>query len=528
VRDVVIVGGGHNGLVAAAVLAQAGLKPLVLERASRTGGCLVTEEIAPGCRAPRLGHRVRLDRSIVHSLALEQHGLQITPTNALLSVPEPNGGLITLWKDEARTVAELDRVSEKDAISYPRFLESFAAVSEVIRAVTHNVPPGVDDTTASDLVELLKVTRAFRRLGKADAYRLLRWITMPVADLVSEWFETESLRVLLAAGGLLGSLVGPRSPASGAILLWLGSGEGHPAATGWTARGGPGAVSEALTRCAQALGAEIRTGSTVREILVKDGAATGVVLSSGERIEARCVLSNASPRHTMLDLLDPIHLPREFARNVRSIRARGTLSKVNFAVSTEPRFQAAANLDGDRQSAVLAGAIRLCPDLSSMERAFDAVKYGQYSRTPWIELTVPTVLDPDLAPGRHVVSAYVQYAPHTLRETTWDLERDRFGAIVASMIDQYAPGFQQSIVASEVITPKDLEHEFGLIGGQIFHADLALDQLFVARPLLGWSRFATPIQHLFLCGSGTHPGTGADGLSGALAARRVIAALGRR
>jgi phytoene dehydrogenase-like protein len=526
-HDVVIVGGGHNGLVAAAVLARAGLKPVVLEQHDRVGGCVVTGEIAPGFRGPSLAHRVSLDPSIVRLLALERYGLELVASDALVSVPSADGRLLTLWRDDQRAGEEIQRFSARDARSYTPFLESFRAVAAVMRTLTHNAPPPLDNGRPGEIVGVLKAVRAFRGLGKADAYRLLRWLPMPVADLVGEWFETECLRAVLAGGGILGSFLGPRSPGSGGVLLLLGSGSGHPAAAGPTARGGPGAVGDALAQSARASGADVRTGVHVREIVVNDGSACGVVLSSGERIEARAVLSNADPKRTLLDLLDPVHVPRELALDIRNIRVRGTLAKVNFAVSSLPRLAAIADRPAEQQAAVLAGAVRLSPDVNSVERAFDAAKYGRYSTDPWIELTVPTLLDRDLAPSGHVVSVYAQYAPYELRGASWTEERDRFAAAVASVIERHAPGFARSIVAREVITPRDLDEQYGLSGGHIFHGEIALDQWFVARPLLGWARFATPVRRLFLCGAGTHPGTG-DGLSGALAARAVIDALRRR
>jgi phytoene dehydrogenase-like protein len=284
-----------------------------------------------------------------------------------------------------------------------------------------------------------------------------------------------------------------------------------------------GALADALGSAARAAGAEIRLSADVRQIVVVDGAATGVVLATGERVDARHVVSSADPRRTLLGLVDPVLLPPEFVRRVQNIRMRGTLAKVNYAVSSLPGFTSLATVERSRQTAALSGCIRLASNMDAIERAFDAAKYGQYAEEPWIELTIPSIADPDLAPlGQHVVSAYVQFTPYNLRGTSWDAERDRLGDVATRTIASYAPGFDRSIVARQVITPLDLERTYGLTGGHIFHGELALDQLFIARPLLGWAGYRTPIRDLFLCGSGTHPGTGLDGRSGRLAAKEIL------
>ena len=524
-RDVVIIGGGHNGLIAAAYLANAGLKPLVLERSAWIGGCAITAQIAPGFRCPVLAHRATIDPATVRALGLERHGLQVVRPEALVCAPTARGRALTLWTDTARTTREIAAFSARDAERYPQFLASVTAISAVLRRLRAKPPPSVDGVTAADLFDLLATGRKFRALRKADAYRLLRWLPMAVADLAHEWFESEPLRATVAAGGVLGSFVGPRSPGSAAVLLWLAAGEGHPI-PGWTARGGIGAVSEALASAARHAGAEIRVAAEVQQIVVHDGAATGVMLSNGEQIAARCIASNADPRRTMLGLVDPIHLSPEYIRAVQNIRMRGTLATVNYAVSSLPEFSDLAGWDPARRTAALSGCVRLCQDMDAIERAFDAAKYGGYADEPWIELTIPSLVDPNLAPGgRHVVSAHVLFAPYRLRGTTWDVEREHLGDVATRTIAKYAPGFERLVEARHVITPLDLERDHGLTGGQIFHGELALDQLFLARPLLGWARYQTPIRNLFLCGAGTHPGTGLDGRAGALAAREISKAL---
>jgi len=518
-RDVVIVGGGHNALVTAAFLAKAGLTVTVLERSDRVGGGARTSELRPGFLCPTLAHTAAIDPAVVRALALEQHGLHIIRPAAAACAPTPDGRALVLWSDTARAAQAIAAFSPRDADRYAPFLASIAAVSRVLRAVNGTMAPSIDAPSASDVFELFKAGRAFRALGKADAYRLLRWMPMAVSDLVGEWFESEPLRATLAAGGVLGSMLGPRSAGSGALLLLLGAAEGHPVASGWLARGGMGAVAGALGGAARAAGVEVRTDAAVARIEVTDEAATGVVLSTGETIPARCVVSGVDPRRTLLGLVDPMQLSPDMVRSLQHIRMRGTLAKINYAVSALPRMGGVA----EGEPSALSGRIRLSGTMDDIERAFDAAKYGALSAVPWMELTIPSITDPALAPaGQHVVSAYLQYAPSTLRGTTWDAERDRLGALATRTIERYAPGFGASVLAQEVITPLDLERTYGLTGGHIFHGELALDQYFVARPLLGWARYATPIPRLFLCSSGTHPGTGLTGRSGALAAQAIV------
>ena len=522
-HDVIVIGGGHNGLIAAAFLAKAGLKTLVLERMDRVGGCARTGDLAPGFRCPTLAHAAAIDPAIVRGLALERHGLRIIRPEAQVCAPTADGRALVLWADARRAIDEVRAFSTADADRYPRFLSSFAAIARVLRRVCEMTPPALDDPKAADLMELLKTGRAFRALGKADAYRLLRWMPMAVADLAGEWFESEPLRAAVASGGIAGSFLGPRSAGTAAILLLLGAAEGHPLATGWFTAGGPGALADALAASARASGAEIRTDAEVTQIDVTDETATGVTLASGEQMSARAVVSGADPKRTLLGLVDPVHLAPDFIRHVQNIRAHGTLAKVNYAVSRLPDFTGLSTRDASQQASALSGRVRLAADIDAIERAFDAAKYGGFAEEPWIELAIPSIADPTLAPaGQHVVSAYVQYAPHRLRgDRRWDAVRENLGGAATRTIERYAPGFASSVIARDVITPLDLERTYGLTGGHIFHGELALDQCFMARPLLEWARYATPIRRLYLCSAGTHPGTGLNGRSGALAARAI-------
>ena len=526
-NSIVVIGGGINGLVAATVLAKSGLKPLLLERSSRVGGIASTVEIAPGFRCPAVTHTVPMDRALVRTLGLERHGLQIVSPGAHVFAPTMDGAGLVLWNDAARAAQEIKRFSTRDAERYPAFLECFSRIAAVLRAVHDAVPPSIDGPNAGDLIELLKTGRKFRSLGRANAYRLLRWMPMAAADLVAEWFESEPLRAAVAAGGVAGSFLGPWSAGSGALLMLLGATDGQPFAPGLRARGGPGAVADALAAAARQAGATLRTDADVTDISVVDGAAKGVVLSTGESIEAATVLSSVDPKRTLLGLVGATHLTPDFVRRIQNIRAHGTLAKVNLAVSRLPPFAGSDGSETER-AASLSGRIRLAPDIDAIERAFDAAKYGRIPDEPWIELTIPSIADPGLAPaGAHTVSAYVQFAPYHLRDTSWNAERERLGDLAVRTIGKYAPGFESSVVARQTIAPPDLESAYGLSGGHIFQGELVLDQYYVTRPLLGWARYGTPIDGLYLCGDGTHPGPAAAGRSGALAAGEIVKVLKR-
>ncbi len=526
--DVLVVGAGHNGLIAATLLAKAGLRTLVVEASGRIGGAAVTGEIAPGFRCSTLAHRAHLDPGIIAALDLDHHGLRIVWPEAVVTAPTLDGRALTLWRHAPAAVQALAPFSIRDAGRYPEFLASTRAVSAVLGSLMSSAAPDIDQLSAGDLLTLLRTTAAFRSLGKTDAYRLLRWTAMPAADFVTEWFESEPLRATVAAAGLLGGFAGPRSAGTTAALLWLGANADQPIAPGWTAIGGIGAVSSALASAARAAGVEIRSGARVQRDLVKDEAVTGIVLEGGEEIRADRVVSTADPRRTLLTLVDPVQLAPEFRRRIANIRMRGTLAKVNYAVSALPAFPGLRSLDATARGAALGGVVRLADGTDGIERAFDAVKYGRYADVPWIELAVPSLADPALAPeGAHVISAYVQFAPLGLRASTWDAERERFGDAATATIDDYAPGFARSVLTRQVITPLDLQDTYGLTGGHIFQGEIALDQLLVGRPTLGWARHQTPIRGLFLCGAGTHPGAGLDGRSGWLGARAVLRAIGK-
>jgi len=523
-RDILIVGGGHNGLVTAFYLAKAGFKPLVLERRSQVGGPAITEEFHPGFRCSTLAHAAGpLRADVTRDMQLERHGLKLTTPEVSTVSPLPDGRALVLYSDPTTAAAEVATWSAKDALAYVDFAAALGKIGKVIGKALALTPPNIDHPSSGDLWGILKTGRSIRGLGKKDLYRVLRWGPMAAADLVAEFFDTEPLRATIAARGIFGTFLGPWSAGSALVLLLRAAADPAPAGSVQFPIGGAGAITAALAAAAKEAGAEIRTDATVAEIRVKDGVATGVVLTSGEEITAMAIVSNADPKRTLMRLVDPIHLPPDFVQKIKNYRAFGTVAKVNLALSALPEFTA---LKSKGNGNLLHGRIQISPEIDYLERAFDEAKYGNFSRKPYLEITLPSLTDPSLAPpGQHVMSIYMQYAPFKLKNDDWQNQRTALGETVVKTIAQYAPNLPQTILRHQIITPKDLEETYGLTGGHIFHGELALDQFFTMRPLLDWARYKTPIERLFLCGSGTHPGTGLTGGSGANAAREILRAL---
>jgi phytoene dehydrogenase-like protein len=527
-RDIVIVGAGHNGLVTAFYLAKAGFKPLVLERSAQVGGAAVTDEFHPGFRCSTLAHTAGPIRpDILRDMQLEKHGLRLITPDVCVTALSPDGRALTLYQDASKSAQSITAFSQKDAANYREFQHSLGKISKVIAEALATTPPDIDHPSSGDLWSMLKTGRAIRNLGKKDMYRLLRWGPMAVADLAAEYFETELLRAVVSARGVFGTFLGPWSAGSALVLLIRAAGDSHPVGSAFLAAGGMGALTQAMASAAKAAGAEIRTSADVIEIRVQNGAATGVLLSTGEEIHARAVISNADPKHTLLKLTDPAHLSPDFVQKLQHYRGNGTVAKVNLALGGLPNFTA---LNGDAaavDASALRGRIHIGHEIDYLERAFDESKYGNFSRQPYLEATIPSLTDPTLAPqGKHVMSIYVQYAPYKLKGD-WEQQRKALGQTVVKTLAEYAPNLPELILTHQIITPRDLEEKYGMTGGQIFHGELALDQFFTMRPLLDWARYRTPIQNLYLCGSGTHPGAGLTGGSGANAAREILKELKR-
>jgi phytoene dehydrogenase-like protein len=522
--DVTIVGAGHNGLVAACYLAKSGLKTLVLERREIIGGGAVTEEIHPGFRCSTLDHAAGpLSSQVIADLNLARHGLEMITPQARVLALTPSGKHLCIYNDVGRTVTEIEKFSANDAKSYPEFINSFSRIGRVLAPLLSMTPPSIDQPTAADLWQLGKIGLAFRGLGKKDEYRLLRWAPMAVADLVSEWFETELLRATVAARGIHGAFAGPWSAGTSLGLLWQAAMDGSAIGSASYPKGGMGALSEALANATRAAGVEIRTCARVSQINGAYGDQPKVVLEGGEEIESRAVISNADPRATLLNLVDPIDLEPNFLLKMRNYRAPGVVAKINLALDRLPAFR------GVDDTSKLTGRIHIGPEIDYLERAFDASKYGEFSTDPYLDVSIPSIGDPSLAPGgKHVMSIHAQFAPFKLRHGDWTMRRDEFASNVIDKLEDYAPGIRETIVASQAITPLDLEEKYGLSGGHIHHGEQTLDQFFTFRPLLGWAQYRTPLKRLFLCGAGTHPGGGVTGLPGANAAREIGRDLNRR
>ncbi len=526
-HDTIIIGAGPNGLVAACYLAKAGLKPLVLERRDVVGGIAVTEEIAPGFSCSTVTHSTGpLLAHVLSDLQLERHGLGFINPETQITALNPNGPAVSIYRDAKLTAKEIENFSAKDAAGYLDFEKSFARIGKVLAPILSLTPPAIDKPSPGEVWDLGKLGLAFRGLGKKDAFRLLRWGPMAVADLVAEFFETELLRAAFAARGIFGAFAGPWSAGTSAGLLWQAAMDGRANLPAGFVKGGMGALTQALAKAATTAGAEVRTGAEVAGISVREEKAATVVLTSGEEITARAIISNADPRTTLLKLVDSMDLDPSFISKIRNYRSVGSAAKVNLALSALPSF---AGIDSAEAESRLSGRIHIGHEIDYLERAFDAAKYGDYSPRPYMDVTVPSLTDPSLAPsGAHVVSVHVQFAPYKLKEGDWKTRRDEFGANVIEVLCEHAPNIKDLIVGQQVITPIDLEKTYGLDGGHLMHGEQSLDQFFTFRPLIGWAQYRTPIKGLYLCGSGTHPGGGVTGGPGANAAREVIKDLKRR
>jgi phytoene dehydrogenase-like protein len=521
--DAIVIGGGVNGLTCATLLAKSGVRTLLLEQRAELGGCAAEDEIVDGFRVPVLAHATGpVRRDVVEDLQLYLHGLKFNDAAIQVSSLAPDGRPLIIYENPAATAEALRSWSAKDAARWALFQATLQRLGSLIGSLFINTPPSVDTPTARDLFALMHTLGDFRSMPKDDQWRLLRWGPMAVADLVAESIDTEQLRATVAADGIFGAMLGPWSAGSGLQLLLGSANRALAWPGGRLVAGGPVAFARALEAAAMRFGVEIRTNARVSRIEVNHDRAAGVTLDGGEHIEARAVVSGVDPKRTFLSLCDADHLPPEFLWRMKHYRSRGTLAKVNLALSALPTFTGATR-------EMLAGRVRLAPDLDYLERAFDHAKYGRYSTHPWIEFTVPSIGDPTLAPpGAHVLSAYVQFAPYDLRREagsrepdSWDTHRDALGDIAIKTLAQYAPDLPSLIVERQTLTPLDLERGWGLTGGHIFHGELSLDQFFTMRPLLGFGQYRTPIEGLFLCGSGAHPGTGLTGGSGMNAAREI-------
>ncbi|OGO48987.1 MAG: hypothetical protein A2W37_03000 [Chloroflexi bacterium RBG_16_63_12] len=519
--DAIIVGAGHNGLTTAAYLAKAGLKVLVLERRPVVGGAVVTEEIFPGFKFDTCAHGGQLRPDIVRDLGLAQHGLEIVSAHPTLFAPQPDGRQLLLSQGIAQTVESIERFSRADAKQWPAFVALLSKVAALLNEAYALTPPRVPAITPAEMPALAQLGLKLRGLGRKDMMEAVRMLPMSVAELLDEWFESDALKGAIGAFGVHGVMQGPMSGGTAFVLLhhWaINGGLFRP-----TVRGGMGQIANALANAARAWGAEIRVGVEVAQIMVRGERAIGVALASGEEINARLVISNADPRRTFVGghkeppLLDSMELDPSFVRAVQNIRMRGASAKVNLALDGLPQFTAAPDANA------LRGTIIISPSLQYLERAYDDAKYGDCSQQPYLEIRIPSLIDPSLAPaGQHVMSVWAQYTPYRLRDASWDKVREAFGDMIIVTLADYAPNLQSLILHSQVLTPLDLESTYGLTEGNIHHGEMMLDQLLFMRPVPGWAQYRTPIENLYLCGAGTHPGGGVSGANGRNAARQIL------
>ncbi|MCL4303248.1 MAG: NAD(P)/FAD-dependent oxidoreductase [Anaerolineae bacterium] len=535
--DAIIIGGGHNGLVTAAYLAKAGRKVLVLERRPIVGGAAVTEELIPGFKfsscADGLGG---LSPAIARDLNLQQHGLEYLPADPAIFAPQPDGRALTIWRDLNRTVQEIEPFSRRDAARYPDFIALIGKVSKLVGALMAVTPPHMPRPALADMPELVKLLGPARQLSKKDIHDTLRILPMSVADLLDEWFESDAVRGLIAARGITGITWGPRAAGTAYMLLYSCAGDGQAFSSGGIVKGGMGGLTQALAGAARRYGVEIRTEAEAAEIVVESGQASGVRLANGQVVTAAAIISNADPRTTFMKLVDPQVLDPFFVKQVQHIKYRGSGARVHLALKGLPQFTALTPplpppRRGGTKGAVeyLRGHIRIAPSLDYLEKAFDAAKYGQFARRPYLDVTIPSLADPSLAPaGQHVMSIYMQYAPYHLREGSWEECREALGEVVINTLAEYAPNLKEMILDSRILTPLDLETIYGLPEGNPSHGEMTLDQFLYMRPVPGYAQYRAPIEGLYLCGAGTHPGGGVTGLPGYNAAREILKDWGRR
>ena len=522
--DAIVIGGGHNGLVHAAYLARAGLGVCVLEARPMVGGATVTEEIFPGFRYSVFSYVVSLMRpEIIRELDLPRHGLTILPLDSTLT-PLPDGDRLYRDGDHFRSWREIARFSVRDAEAYDDYGRSLFFMARAVKYLLDIVPPDPARLGPRDISGLIGLARHFLGLDPEQLHLLVKLMTMSAADFLDEWFETDVLKATLSASGIIGTFLGPRSPGTAYVLLhhYMGEIDGHFRAWGF-ASGGTGAVAEAIASAAREAGAEIRTDAPVARVLVRNGRVTGVALASGDEVHGKVVSSSLDPRRTFLDLVEEHELPGELLRAVRAFRFRGSSGKVNLALDAAPDFSCMPG-----HGPHLRGAVSISPSLDYLERAYDDAKYGDFSKEPYIDIVIPSAIDPGMAPpGKHVMSCFVQYAPYELREGNWDERREAFGDTVVDTLARYIPNLKDIILHRQVLAPLDIERTTGLSQGNIFQGELSPSQLFFLRPAAGYAKYRTPVRGYYQCGSGTHPGGGIMGAPGKLAAGTVLADLGR-
>jgi phytoene dehydrogenase-like protein len=519
--DIIIIGGGHNGLTTAAYLAKAGRKVLVLERRPVLGGACVTEEVWPGCKVSTAAYVNSLLRpEVIRELNLKKHGFEMLPRNPSSFTPFPDGRYLLMGPDEKLNQREISKFSSKDADALPKYEAMLLRVADFLEPMLNETPPDPLSLRPTHLWRLAKIGWRFRKLGKdaAEAIEILTGAARPILD---RWFESEQLKVTLATDAVIGAFASPSMPGTAYVLFHHVMGECNGVRGVWGyVRGGMGGISNAIADAAREHGADIRTDAPVAKIIANNGRASGVVLADGTELQAKVVASCADANVTFNKLLDRRQLPDDFLKAIDAIDYNSATCKINVLLSEPPNFTACPGPGVGPQHH---GTMHICPDFDTLERAYDDAKYGRPSQTPIIEATLPTAVDTTLTPkGQHLLSMFVQYAPTHLRHGSWDDERDKFADRCFEVMDQYAPNFRKSVLARQVLTPLDLERTYGLTGGNIFQGSMSLSKLFFLRPALGYGDYRTPIRGLYLCGSAAHPGGGVIAAAGRNAAREIL------
>ena len=522
IYDAVVVGGGHNGLTAAAYLARAGLTTLVLERRDIVGGCCVTEEIAPGCRVSTTSYIASMLRpEVIFDLRLAEYGLRMVPCDPAIQVPFPDGHVVPWWADRRRAKAEFATISAKDAETFVEVDDRLKKLARYLQPFFMEPPPEIDTRSMRGWGDLFRVGKKFRGISSDEVSQLIYFLTGSLGEFLDHNYESEKIKTMFLANNVYGKHGGPYQPGTAIGLLFhlLSGGEHERQGFYGHVMGGMGAITQALAASGRKLGVEIRTSAPVAQIDVRDGRARGVVLEDGTEIRARIVLSNADPKRTFLKMVAASELPNEFLHSIRCIKMEGPCAKVNLVLDAEPRFTGTS----PTASALERTFYTLVPSLAFAERCYDIAKFGEIPEELWVDCVVSSNADPSLAPaGKHILTCFVQYVPYHLREGNWDEKRELLGNRVTKKIAEYAPNVPNAIVARQVLTPLDLERTYGLTEGNIFHGDLRLEQLFFMRPVSGWSQYRTPVDGLYLCGAGTHPGGGVTGAPGHNAAHQAL------
>ena len=524
--DVIVIGAGHNGLTCAGYLARAGLKVKVVERRHVVGGAAVTEEFHPGFRNSVCSYVVSLlNPGVIRDLELERHGLTILDRDSGSFAALPDGQYLQVARDPALARAEIAKFSAKDAAAYDAFDAEIGEMAELLREIVLQPAPNLGGGWP-DLWQALKLGNRLRRLQAKQQATLAELMTMSVGDYLERWFESDPLKGVFAFEGIVGNMVSPYHPGTAYVLLHHAFGEVNGRTAAWGhAKGGMGAITQAMARSAEAHGAEIEVLAPVREVIVEGGPgaarAKGVVLEDGRSLRARLVSANTDPKLLFLKLLDPGLLPEDFRRRMEGWRCRSGSFRMNVALSELPRF---CGLSEEEARPKLNGTIDICPSIAYAERAYDDAKAGAWAREPVISMCIPSLLDDSLAPaGCHVMSLFCQhFNPELSGGRSWDDVKEQVADLVIETVTRAAPNFRQAVVGRQVLSPLDLEREFGLTGGDIFHGALHLDQIYSLRPAAGYADYRTPVKGLYLCGSGTHPGGGVSGLPGRHAARAIL------